>query len=986
MRSFDRRTPAARRPASCEPLEGRTLLAIVRPDHVVIVVEQDRAADMIGNQIMPYLNQLASGGLVYTNSHGVSHPSQPNLLALFSGSTQGVTSNAQGYSFPTQANIAKSLFDAGFSFAGYSENLPADGSQASWSGDGTYPDLYVRYLNPMAMFGNYSGQPNSVVNRTFGAFTSIPTSNYSSLPTVSFIIPNNLHSTHGSNEAYPWAGSDDDADNNLVLRQMADTWLHDNLDAYATWARTHNSLLIVTGDEERYTGGTAASLSTIVHGDPRLVTPGTNNAYVNHYNLLRTVTDMYGVAALGNSASASPFATDAGGKLTPVAGPALVGTTISLASSGNPSVAGHAVTFTATVTPTSGSAAPVGTVWFMDGSVQLGSATLNASGVATFTTPDLGTGSHKITSAYQGGSYFTASSTTRTQTVNATPTSTTTAVTSSVNPSVSGQSVSFAATVTGAGGTPTGTVQFIIDGANVGSPVALVNGSATSASVSSLSVGSHAVAAAYSGDATFAASTSSNLSQTVNKANSSAALTSSANPSVTGQSVTFTATLTAVAPGAGTPTGTVTFKDGSTTLGTGTLNASGVATFSTSTLAAGSHSITASFAGDAKFNGSTSNTVTQVVNVATPGATTTTIASSANPSVNGQPVSFTATVAPTSGGGVPTGTVQFVIDGANFGSPVTLVNGSATSGATSSLSIGSHTVKAIYGGSANFASSTSANHSQTVNKAATVATVASSANPSFYLQQITLSVHLAAMAPGAGVPTGTVTFKDRNTTLGTRTLNASGDANLSVSDLSVATHAITVVYSGDAKFNATTSATLWQVVNSATTAPANDNFANRIAISGATVTTSGTNAAATKQTGEPNHGGNSGGKSVWWSWTAPSTGKVQIDTLGSNFDTLLGVYTGSSVSALTVVPGGSNDDDWDNGTYTSKVQISVTAGTTYQIAVDGYNGAPGSIVLNVKPVTAGSRSIGNVSIISVAPWKRNDLADAQQIITLDALK
>src|SRR5215203_2515421 len=117
------------RRAILEPLEGRRLFAVARPDHVVIVIEQDRAADMIGNSIMPYLNQLAAGGLVFTNSHSITHPSQPNFLGLYSGSTQNSVSNGQGLSFPMQANLAKSLFDAGFSFAGYSENLPSDGSQ-----------------------------------------------------------------------------------------------------------------------------------------------------------------------------------------------------------------------------------------------------------------------------------------------------------------------------------------------------------------------------------------------------------------------------------------------------------------------------------------------------------------------------------------------------------------------------------------------------------------------------------------------------------------------------------------------------------------------------------------------------------------------------------------------------------------------------------------------------------------------------------------
>ena len=94
------------------------MLSVVRPDHVVIVVEQDRASDAIGNSYFPYLNSLASTGLYYSNSHGVGHPSEVNTVALYSGSTQGVTDNGRNYSF-SGPNLARSLFDAGLSFSGF---------------------------------------------------------------------------------------------------------------------------------------------------------------------------------------------------------------------------------------------------------------------------------------------------------------------------------------------------------------------------------------------------------------------------------------------------------------------------------------------------------------------------------------------------------------------------------------------------------------------------------------------------------------------------------------------------------------------------------------------------------------------------------------------------------------------------------------------------------------------------------------------------
>jgi fibronectin type 3 domain-containing protein len=128
----------------------------------------------------------------------------------------------------------------------------------------------------------------------------------------------------------------------------------------------------------------------------------------------------------------------------------------------------------------------------------------------------------------------------------------------------------------------------------------------------------------------------------------------------------------------------------------------------------------------------------------------------------------------------------------------------------------------------------------------------------------------------------------------------------------------------------------------------NDAFANATALSGTSVTLTASNVGATKETGEPNHGGNTGGHSVWWTWTAPTAGTVTIDTIGSNFDTLLGVYTGAAVNALTTIA--SNDDSPAGGTTTSKVTFTATAGTTYQIAIDGYGGASGNITMHLNLV------------------------------------
>ena len=127
----------------------------------------------------------------------------------------------------------------------------------------------------------------------------------------------------------------------------------------------------------------------------------------------------------------------------------------------------------------------------------------------------------------------------------------------------------------------------------------------------------------------------------------------------------------------------------------------------------------------------------------------------------------------------------------------------------------------------------------------------------------------------------------------------------------------------------------------------NDNFADRRPLSGNSVTATGDNRTATNESGEPNPAGVSGSKSVWWTWTAPSTGQFTISTAGSSFDTTLGVYTGGAVSSLQLVA--QNDDaDYSAGNLTSQVTINVVAGTQYQIQVNGYEGASGDITLRVN--------------------------------------
>ena len=225
-------------------------------------------------------------------------------------------------------------------------------------------------------------------------------------------------------------------------------------------------------------------------------------------------------------------------------------------------------------------------------------------------------------------------------------------------------------------------------------------------------------------------------------------------------------------------------------LGTGPLSL-GKATFTTSALAVGSHSITASYGGDTNFTASSSAPLTQTVRP----VPSTTVASSLNPSTFGQGVTFTATV--TASSGTPTGTVTFKNGTVTLGTG-TLSGGSATF-TTATLTVGTHSITAVYNGDANFAPSTSPALSQVVNQAASTTSVVSSVNPSAVGQAVTFT---ATVRPAtSGTPTGTVTFSDGATVLGTGTLSL-GKATFTTSALAVGSHSITASYGGDTNFTA----------------------------------------------------------------------------------------------------------------------------------------------------------------------------------------
>ena len=479
--------------------------------------------------------------------------------------------------------------------------------------------------------------------------------------------------------------------------------------------------------------------------------------------------------------------------------------TTSVQNGGSTAVFGQSVILQAKINDTGGT--PTGTVTFEDGGTTLGSAPVNSSGVATFPVSNLALGLHPITSIYSGdGSFGGNTSPEFDLTVN--QASTTTTVSASSNPSAFGQNIALTAQVAAVApgsGTPTGSVTFFDNGVQL-AQVGLNAGGAAIFMTSSLILGNHPITAVYEGDTNFKSSTSSIFNQDVNLEATDTIVTSSANPSAVGQSVTFTAQVGGVVSAEGTPSGSVTFFDGVTQLGIETLSG-GMASFTTSDLPRGSHSITGVYSGDSNFATSTSSVLNQAVNQA---ATTTTVVAVPSASVTGQNVTFTATVAPAPpAGGVPTGMVTF-LDGSTTLGTFPLTAGTA-SFSTSSLSIGSHSITAQYSGDGNdFMASTSSPTIELVGGSTVALTVAP--NPATYGQSLSLT---ATVAPAAGttIPSGTVTFLDGTTVLGTASTNSSGVATITTASLAGGTHALSAAFGATSDFLGSTSNAVNEVVN-----------------------------------------------------------------------------------------------------------------------------------------------------------------------------
>lgn len=248
--------------AAAVPLSPRTLAhtatpTMPRPDHLVVAVMENHSyTEIIDGNAAPFIQDLARRGALFTRSFGLMHPSQPNYFALFSGSTHGVTDDddhaLQG------ATLADVLRGRGKTFAGYIE----EGSP--------------RKHNPWESFREVGA-----VERSFSDFPS----DFTTLPTVSFVIPNQQNDMHDGSV------------------EQGDHWLRRNLDRYAEWCRHHNSLFILTFDEDNDRAHNR--IPTLFVGDG--VMPGRYHERIDHYRVLRTVLAMFGLPVLAQSAFAAPI-------------------------------------------------------------------------------------------------------------------------------------------------------------------------------------------------------------------------------------------------------------------------------------------------------------------------------------------------------------------------------------------------------------------------------------------------------------------------------------------------------------------------------------------------------------------------------------------------------------------------------------------------------------------------------------------------------
>ncbi|WP_214416760.1 alkaline phosphatase family protein [Sphaerisporangium fuscum] len=255
--------------------ETGSAATVPAPAHVVVVVLENHSySQIIGGSSAPYINSLAAGGAKLTQFYAETHPSQPNYYALFSGGTQGITGDAcVTVGFSSAANLGSELIAAGKTWGSYNEGLPGQGSTVCTNS----ATRYAQKHNPWFGFSNVPASKAYTMAQFPADFTR--------LPAVSFVIPDLCDDMHDCSVS------------------TGDTWLKNRLGAYATWAKSNNSLLVVTFDEDNRLAGNR--IATVLYGQP--VAPGSSSSTTyNHYDLLRTLEDMAGLTThAGKAASAS---------------------------------------------------------------------------------------------------------------------------------------------------------------------------------------------------------------------------------------------------------------------------------------------------------------------------------------------------------------------------------------------------------------------------------------------------------------------------------------------------------------------------------------------------------------------------------------------------------------------------------------------------------------------------------------------------------
>lgn len=250
--------------------------------HVIIVMEENHDYNaVIGSPNSPYITWLSQNGALFTDSHGVTHPSQGNYVALFSGNPQGVQADEclEGKTF-TAPNLGADLINKGLTFKGYAQTMPSVGFLKCYykTSELTGQSLYGRKHCPWV---NWQGKgPNNFPASLSLPMTEFP-SNYNNLPTVAFVVPDMDYDMHN-------IGAPGDA----AAIQRGDKWLKANIAKYAEWAKAHDSLLILTFDEDD-SRTTANQIPTIFYGAH--VKTGKYGEHINHYDVLHTLEVMYGL-------------------------------------------------------------------------------------------------------------------------------------------------------------------------------------------------------------------------------------------------------------------------------------------------------------------------------------------------------------------------------------------------------------------------------------------------------------------------------------------------------------------------------------------------------------------------------------------------------------------------------------------------------------------------------------------------------------------